>query len=133
MSMNNNTENKGIQNFGGSINAENIAVGENATIEINRLKDLKSTEAPKVAELLDKLKVAIETNSNLSQKDKNKALKQVKDLAEAAQNLKDEENQNLADNAITMLKGIFAGLPAMATLVEEGNKLLPVIAKLFGL
>jgi uncharacterized protein YpuA (DUF1002 family) len=131
--MNNNTENKGIQNFGGSINAENIAVGENATIEINRLKDLKSTEAPKVAELLDKLKVAIETNSNLSQKDKNKALKQVKDLAEAAQNLKDEENQNLADNAITMLKGIFAGLPAMATLVEEGNKLLPVIAKLFGL
>jgi hypothetical protein len=32
-----------------------------------------------------------------------------------------------------MLKGLFSGLPTVAKLVEEANKLLPAIAKLFGL
>ncbi len=75
----------------------------------------------------------IESDTNLSDKDKAKALKQVKTLAEAGKNPKDEDKKNLADDAITMLKGIVTGLPAAATFVESWNKLLPLITGLFGL
>jgi hypothetical protein len=52
-------------------------------------------------------------------------------LAEAAQN--PQEKQDLADTAITMLKGTIANLPTAAKLVEECGKLLPLIAGFLGL
>jgi hypothetical protein len=39
----------------------------------------------------------------------------------------------MAKSALRMLKGIMADLPAVATLVEAANKLLPAIAQLFSL
>jgi tRNA(fMet)-specific endonuclease VapC len=54
----------------------------------------------------------------------------VKALAEAAQKSTEEEKQDLADTAITMLKGLISGLPGAAALVEACNKLLPAIAPL---
>jgi hypothetical protein len=54
-------------------------------------------------------------------------------LAEAAQNPKEPEKQDLADTAITMLKGLISGLPSAATLVEACSKLLPAVASLLGL
>ena len=62
-----------------------------------------------------------------------KALEQVKALAEAGKNPKDGATQKAAKTASTMLKGIFAGLPAAAALVEAWNKLWPAIASLFSL
>ena len=44
-------------------------------------------------------------------------------MAEAAQNPKAEEKQDLADTAITMLKGIITGLPSAATLIEACTKI----------
>jgi hypothetical protein len=90
-------------------------------------------EAPKLAELLKQLQAAIETDTELAPKNKEKAPKQVKALAEAAQKPKEEEKQDLADTAITMLKGIISGLPGAAPLVEACNKLLPAIASLLSL
>ncbi|HEY9848633.1 MAG TPA: pentapeptide repeat-containing protein [Leptolyngbyaceae cyanobacterium] len=102
-------------------------------VSIGELEKSDIPEAPKLADLLKQLTAAIESDTNLSDKDKAKALKQVKALAEAGQNPKDEDKKDLADTAITMLKGIVTGLPTAATFVESWNKLLPLITGLFGL
>ncbi|MEH2205240.1 MAG: hypothetical protein V7K53_14360 [Nostoc sp.] len=57
----------------------------------------------------------------------------VQTLAEAGKNPQESTKQKTAKTAITMLKGIFSSLPAIASLVEAGHKLLPAIAKLFSL
>jgi len=79
------------------------------------------------------LQAAISQSSDLSDEDKAEALEQVQTLAEAGQNPQEPTKQKYAKKAITMLKGLFSGLPAVATLVEAANNLLPVISKLFGL
>lgn len=103
------------------------------TTTIGKLQESKAPEAPKLADLLKQLQTAIESDSNLSDDDKADALEQVKALAEAGQSPKEGAMQKTAKTAITMLKGIFTGLPAVATLVDAGQKLLPAIAQLFGL
>ncbi|MFM6279861.1 MAG: hypothetical protein ACKN9K_16060, partial [Dolichospermum sp.] len=101
------------------------------TNTINELPSTSEPDKPGIRELLTQLKTAIETDTDLTAKDKEKALKQVKSLAEAAQN--PQEQQDLADTAITMLKGTIANLPTAAKLVEECSKLLPLIAGFLGL
>lgn len=54
-------------------------------------------------------------------------------LAEAGKNPNDGAMKKLARRATTMLKGIISGLPNAAKLVEECNKLIPMITKIFGL
>jgi hypothetical protein len=76
---------------------------------------------------------AISESVDLPEEEKAEALEQVKALAEAGKNPQESTEQKTAKTAITMLKGIFTGLPAIASLVEVTNKLLPAIAKLFGL
>ncbi|MCL1472758.1 pentapeptide repeat-containing protein [Argonema antarcticum] len=113
-----------------------VAGGEisgNVTVSIGEPENSNTPEAPKLADLLKQLQSAIESDTNLSDKDKAKVLKQVKALAEAGQNPKDEDKKDIADNAITMLKGIVTGLPLAATFVESWNKLLPLITSVFGL
>jgi hypothetical protein len=82
---------------------------------------------------LKQLQAIIEADTDLTPKNKEKALKQVKALADAAQISKEDEKQDLADTAITMLKGIISGLPSAANLVEACSQLLPTIASLLGL
>ncbi|MTJ38187.1 hypothetical protein FJR09_04860 [Dolichospermum sp. UHCC 0406] len=125
-----------IGNIGGDFNASGQALnlGEisgTVTNTINELPSAPEPDKPGIKELLTQLKTAIETDSNLTAKEKEKALKQVKSLAEAAQN--PQEKQDLADTAITMLKGTIAHLPTAAKLVEECGKLLPIISGFLGL
>jgi uncharacterized protein YjbI with pentapeptide repeats len=130
------SEKSGINIEGSNNTLTGVAGGDFTGIVTNtigQLEKAEAPEAPKLAGLLKHLQAEIEADSNLQQKEKQKALAQVKVLAEAGQNPKEEEKQSLADTALTMLKGIFAGLPAVATLVEAANKLLPAIAQLFAL
>jgi uncharacterized protein YjbI with pentapeptide repeats len=125
-----------IGSIGGDFNASGQALnlGEisgTVTNTINELPSAPEPDKPGIKELLTQLKTAIETDTDLTAKDKEKALKQVKSLAEAAQN--PQEKQDLADTAITMLKGTIANLPTAAKLVEECGKLLPLIAGFLGL
>lgn len=109
-----------------------INLGEisgNVTNAVNQLPVAPEPEKPGLKELLAELQTLIEAETNLTDKNKEKALKQVKALAEAAQNPKAEEKQDLADTAITMLKGIVTGLPSAATLFEACVR----IAALLGL
>ncbi|AFW94861.1 pentapeptide repeat-containing protein [Anabaena sp. 90] len=125
-----------IGNIGRDFNASGQALnlGEISGTVINTINELATApepDKPGIKELLTQLKTAIETDTDLTAKDKEKALKQVKSLAEAAQN--PQEKQDLADTAITMLKGTIANLPTAAKLVEECGKLLPLIAGFLGL
>ena len=125
-----------IGSIGGDFNASGQALnlGEisgTVTNTINELPSGPEPDKPGIKELLTQLKTAIEADTDLKPKDKEKALKQVKALAEAAQN--PQEKQDLADTAITMLKGTIAHLPTAAKLVEECGKLLPIISGFLGL
>ncbi|MBD2494233.1 pentapeptide repeat-containing protein [Nostoc sp. FACHB-280] len=117
---------------GGSV-ANLGTISGNVNIAINDLPSSPNSEQPGIKELLTQLQAAISQSSELSDEDKAEALEQVKTLAEAGQNPQEPVKQKVAKTAITMLKGLFSGLPAVATLVEAANKLLPVISKLFGL
>ncbi len=123
----------------GGVASQNItAVAEDdisgtVTATISQLAKSEALEAPKLAELLKQLQSAIASDTHLSDKDKTKALKQVQALAEAGQNPKDEDKKDLADTAITMLKGIVTGLPVIAASAKACQELLPLITSVFGL
>jgi hypothetical protein len=54
-------------------------------------------------------------------------------VAAAATSPQEATHKKTAKNAISMLKNLFTGLPTVAQLVEDANKLLPLISKLLGL
>ncbi|RCJ18303.1 hypothetical protein A6770_06950 [Nostoc minutum NIES-26] len=118
---------------GGSSIANLGTISGNVSIAINQLPDSPEADKPGIKELLSQLQDAITQSSHLPEEEKAEALEQVKALAEAGKNPQESTKQKTAKTAITMLKGLFSGLPAVATLVEAANKLLPAIAKLFGL
>jgi uncharacterized protein YjbI with pentapeptide repeats len=128
---------QGSSNVSGIAGNNSIAnlgnISGNVSIALTQLPDATDTEKPGIKELLSQLQDAIIQSTYLSEEDKTEALEQVQALAEAGKNPQESTKQKTAKTAITMLKGIFTGLPAIATLVEAGNKLLPAIAKLFGL
>ncbi|MEH2444666.1 MAG: pentapeptide repeat-containing protein [Nostoc sp.] len=136
------SDNSGI-NIQGSSNVSGIAgnssvanlgtISGNVSIALTQLPDSPDAEKPGIKELLSQLQDAIIQSTYLPEEEKAEALEQVKALAEAGKNPQESTKQKTAKTAITMLKGIFTGLPAVASLVEAGNKLLPAIAKLFGL
>jgi uncharacterized protein YjbI with pentapeptide repeats len=123
--------NSGIAGGGSVANLGTIS--GNVSIALNQLPDSPEADKPRIKELLTQLQAAISQSSELSDDDKAEALEQVQTLAEAAKNPQETATKKTAKTAITMLKGIFTGLPAVASLVEAGNKLLPLISKLFGL
>ncbi len=100
------------------------------TNAINQLPASPQSDKPGIKELLTELQSAIEADTNLSDKNKAVALKQVKSLAEVGKNPQESTMQEAGETAMTMLKGILAGLPSAATLVEACSKLLPAIASL---
>jgi internalin A len=125
-----------IGSIGRDLNASGQALnlGEisgTVTNTINKLQSAPEPEKPGIKEILTQLQTAIEADTELTAKDKEKALKQVKALAEAAQN--PQEKQDLADTAITMLKGVLSSLPTAAKLVEQCSRLLPIISTFLGL
>ena len=128
---------EGSSNVSGIAGNNSIAnlgtISGNVSIALNELPDATDAEKPGIKELLSQLQDAIVQSTYLSEEDKTEALEQVKALAEAGKNPQESTKQKTAKTAITMLKGIFTGLPAVASLVEATNKLLPAISKLFGL
>lgn len=123
---------------GGSITTGKIEgsssshVGGNVSFAINELPSSSEADKPGIKELLIQLQEAIEADSNLSEDDKNDALEQVQELAEAAQNPNDSEMKNKAKKADRMLERIMKGVPKATELLEFCNNLLPLITKFFG-
>lgn len=128
---------EGSSNVSGIAGNNSIAnlgtISGNVSIALNQLPDATDAEKPGIKELLSQLQDAIIQSTYLPEEEKAEALEQVKALAEAGKTPQESTKQKTAKTAITMLKGIFSGLPAIASLVEAGSKLLPAISKLFGL
>jgi len=126
-------------NIGGSITTGNVGgnvssnVSGNVSNIINELLPSSEPDKPGIKELLIQMEAAIENETNLTKEDQEEALEEVKTLAEAGKNSNDPENQKLARRAIKMLRGTISGIPAASKLVEGCDKLLPPIAKIFGL
>jgi len=100
---------------------------------INELPSTSKTDKPGIKELLEQLKTAIESESNLSNEDKADALEHIQTLAEVGQNPKEIAVQKPAKTAIQALKGIFSSLPDVAKLAEAGKILIRLIAHIFAL
>ncbi|NEQ73167.1 MAG: hypothetical protein F6K23_08820 [Okeania sp. SIO2C9] len=100
------------------------------TASIKKLPDSSEPNKPGIKESLTQLQAAIEAESNLSQEDKEEALKKLQSLAEAGKN--PQENQQKAKGVIRFFKGLFTELPKTAKLIQEWKKLLPAIASFFG-
>ena len=134
-----NERNQGIIMSGGTLNAEQLAVGENARISgtvtktIGQLQDLNTSKTSKLADLLLELQTAIESDRSLKPDDKEDALEQVRALAEAGKNPQEKATRKKAKNAIRMLKGIVDELPTATQFVDSCSNLLPIIIKLFSL
>ena len=116
-----------------AIQGDNVTVSGNVANIINELPDSPKPDQPGIKELLSQLQKAIETDPEITPEKKAKALKQIQSLAEAGKDIKSGAMKDLADDAITMLKGIIASLPSAAVLVKTCSELLPSIASLFGL
>ncbi|MEA5504359.1 pentapeptide repeat-containing protein [Halotia wernerae UHCC 0503] len=123
-----------VSGIAGNSSVANLGtISGNVSIALNQLPDAPEADKPGIKELLSQLHQEITQSSYLPEEEKAEALEQVKALAEAGQNPQESTKQKTAKTAITMLKGLFTGLPAVASLVEAAHKLLPAIAKLFGL
>jgi hypothetical protein len=136
--MSNQQSNEGIVQYDGTINADQLAVGRFATVSgtvnktINELKTHEATEAAKLADLLKQLKIAIESDPNLSPTEKTEALEQLQEIAKAGSNPSSEPTQKIAKTASRALKGMLTELPHATQFVEACTKLLPLITKIFG-
>ena len=134
-----NDQSRQIKITGGTVTASGagaLSLGDvSGTVAntINELSDSAKPDEPGIKELLTQLQTAIEAETELSDKSKALALKQVKALAEVGKNPQDSTLQKAGKKAMTKLKGILAGLPTTATLLEACSKLLPMIAKLLPL
>ncbi|MBD2311150.1 hypothetical protein H6G20_05580 [Desertifilum sp. FACHB-1129] len=124
---------QGILNTGENSGTQLNQVEGDVISSINDLPSSSQSEEPELKTLLTQLQDAIRADSNLDEKAKVKALKQVEAITKAGQNPASEEMKDKASDAVTMLKGIISGLPAVATIVETCNQLLPLVAKAFGI
>lgn len=98
---------------------------------INQLPD-NSNEQQEIKKLLAQLNDAITSEATLEKLDKEDALEEVKNLAEASKK-SDEEGKKKGGKAIRTLQRIVTALPATTALVKACSELLPAIAKLLGL
>jgi len=138
--MSNQQSNEGVVQSGGTINADQLAVGRFATVSgtvnktINELKTSKATETTaKLGDLLKQLQTAIESDPNLPPKEKAEALEQLQEIAKTGSNPSGEPTQKIVKTASRTLKGMLTELPHATQFVEACTKLLPLITKLFGL
>lgn len=131
-------KNEGIIQNGGIINAEQLAVGTNATINgtvnktISQLQNSKSSEVIELANLLKQLQQVINNDSNMKVEDKREALEQLEEITVAGTDIKSSKMQKIAKTASRTLKGMMAELPNATNFVEACSKLLPLISKIFG-
>jgi hypothetical protein len=124
----------------GDINVDNkkgivnlLAVSEDIRNAITGLDLPSSIEKSNAKELLRQLGKEIEDSSDLNEKQKVKALNQVKELVQALKVSKqpdsDSSFQENAENAITLIKGIVSGVSSTASIF----KLLSDISSVFGI
>lgn len=105
-------------------------ISGNVTNAINQLPDSGESDQGSLKDLLQQLKIAIESEIELSPEDKAEALEQVGTLAETGQNPEDSTLKKAGKTAIKILKGTVSGLSETNKLVQECTTLIPAISAL---
>ncbi len=118
--------------MGSALNAGDVTISGTVAETINQLPPSPDAEKPGIKELLSQLAIAIEAENNLNEEEKQEALEEIQNLAKAGQNPQAGNKKKLAKKAMTMLKGIAAGVPAAAGLAKAVKELLPMIGSIFG-
>ncbi|MBP5974603.1 hypothetical protein HW132_18160 [Brasilonema sp. CT11] len=95
----------------------------NTMNEMPASTDLKTAE---INTLIQQLKTTIEAEPGLDVKSKERALKYVKKLGEAASNYKDKDMKDQAEDAITLLEKILSGLKSGASLLTSISQLFSI-------
>ena len=90
-------------------------------------------ESSEIKEPLTRLKIAIETDTNLTPEDKEETLEIVNFLAQASLKLMDKEVQKYARTALKLWRGTILELPEDSQLVADCQEILPEIYKEFSL
>lgn len=119
--------------IGSAIMSDNVEISGTVAESINNLPSSSDPTKPGLKELLSQLTEVISTSSDINDEDRTEALEQVKALAEAGKNPNDGTMKKMARTAIKILQGTVSGLPDVANLADSCSKLLPLIAKFFGL
>jgi hypothetical protein len=115
---------------GSPILSDNANLSGTIAETINQLPKSADSTQPDIKDLLTQLHEAIKSSSDISDADKNEALKQLETLAKAPNT---PNQQQTAKTVVRFFKGLASELPTATKLVTECNKLLPAIASWFGL
>ncbi len=98
---------------------------------VGQIPKSEYTDKPDVKDLLKQLQQIIEDDAILNEDQKVRALNQVKDIAEAAQNPNSEEMKYQAEDAISIIDKIAKRLPAAVNFVNACKNLLTQISSFF--
>ena len=116
-----------------NINAVNGEVSGTVSNNIAHLQLSNDTEIARLGDLLEQLRVIIESEPNLLPDDKEIALEQVAVLADVGQQPKDAKKMKPAKMAIAALKGFAGALPPAAELAKAAQEVIPMITGLLGM
>ena len=131
MSNDRKNEISGIVNASGAGAFNSGDISGTVANNINQIPDSSEPNKPNIKQLLSRLKEAIETESHLEDFDKQDALEEVNNLAQASQKKIGNEQKNQAQKYLRNLARIAKALPAGAALVTICKEVLPIIAKFF--
>jgi len=117
----------------GNVSNAVINVGDGNTVNQNSTVAAPSPDEAKLRELLIRLEKAIEKSEGITPESKEDALEEVKEIAKAGKNPKEEENRKRTRKAITFFNGFIKSLPKATETIGEIMTLSAAIGKLFGL
>lgn len=98
-----------------------------------KLPDSSQADRLGIKELLTQLKIAIETDNNLTFEDKEEALEQVISIAFAFLNINDDRTKRSVKTSLKILRGTIVELPQDSQLVVNCKQILPEISQIFDL
>jgi uncharacterized protein YjbI with pentapeptide repeats len=120
-----------LEQTGSTFNIGDISGAVTNTIQ--QLKDSNQPDAPKLADLISQLQVAIETDKSLTEEQKKDALEALETIGEEGQKLPENRIQKMCKFAVNSLKALFPIATATGTLATTLSECLPQITQLLGL
>jgi hypothetical protein len=124
-----NLQSKGNVEFNGVLASGNIAGDIHQNIQ-----DLQTSQSQEFIQLIEKLKILkelFETDTELSNDDKEIALEQIAVLENKAKNPDKQSSLKPVKLATAALKGVASALPPTTILFKNINELIPTITELF--
>jgi hypothetical protein len=119
----------------GNVEFNGVLASGDITGDIHQnIQDLQTSQSQEFIQLIEKLKILkelFETDTELSNDDKEMALEQIAVLENEAKNPDKQSSLKPVKLATTALKGVASALPTTTILFKNVNELIPTITELF--